>query len=242
MNTPNPESSGVPSESLEKLEARLASRGEALSSRNMPADWEVVPVRIPRARWHRLLIFKVLGRIRHWRLSRRFNGFGRGSSLARPFWLRGSPSIRIGERVTIWQGARMTAVNHSPDRTIISVGDGTSIHSNVHISAARQVTIGSGVLMAANCYITDHDHDWLDPEDPPRFNARLLVTPTSIGDHTWIGEKVAVLRGVTIGEGCVIGAHSVVTRDVPPYSVAVGSPARVVRRWDPNLKAWMKVD
>jgi acetyltransferase-like isoleucine patch superfamily enzyme len=47
---------------------------------------------------------------------------------------------------------------------------------------------------------------------------------------------------VTIGAGCVIGAHSVVTRDIPAYSVAVGSPARVVRRWDPEVKAWMKVD
>jgi acetyltransferase-like isoleucine patch superfamily enzyme len=215
---------------------------DALSSRNMPADWEVVPVRIPRARWHRLLLFKLIGRFRRWRLARRFQSLGRGSSLARPFWLRGSASMSIGDRVTIWQGARLTAVNYDPERTIISIGDGTSIHSNVHISAARRVDIGRGVLIAANCYITDHDHDWLDPEDPPRFNARLLVTPTTIGDHAWIGEKVTVLRGVNIGAGCVIGAHSVVTHDIPDRSVAVGSPARVVRRWDPELKAWMKVD
>jgi acetyltransferase-like isoleucine patch superfamily enzyme len=242
MNMPNPEHPHASHETLEKLGARLSSRVDALSSRNMPADWEVVAVRIPRARWHRLLLFKIFGRLRRWRLARRFQSLGRGSSLARPFWLRGSLSMNIGERVTIWQGARLTAVNYSPERTIISIGDGTSIHSNVHISAAKRVDVGRGVLIAANCYITDHDHDWLDPDDPPRFNARLLVTPTSIGDHAWIGEKVAVLRGVTIGAGCVIGAHSVVTRDIPAYSVAVGSPARVVRRWDPEVKAWMKVD
>ena len=215
---------------------------DPISAADLPPDWEVVPVVIPRLPWHRLLLHRLLGRVRRWRTARRFHAFGKGSTVHGPFWLRGGPSIKIGNRVTIWQGARLTAVNYHPDRVIIEIGDGTSIHSNVHISAARSVSIGSKVLMAANCYITDHDHDWLDPDDPPRTNSRLLVTPTSIGDDCWLGEKVAVLRGVTIGRGCVIGAHSVVTRDLPDHSVAVGSPARVIRRWDHGRKAWIRVD
>ena len=91
------------------------------------------------------------------------------------------------------------------------------------------------------CYLTDHDHDWLDPEDPIRFNSRLLATPTRIGDDCWLGEKVAVLRGVTIGRGCIIGAHSVVTRDLPERTVAVGAPARVIRRWDDKIGGWVAV-
>lgn len=206
-----------------------------------PPDWEVIDVRIARPSWPRLLFIRLLGRFRHLLLARRFRRFGAGSRLARPNWVRGAESIEIGERVTIWSGARMTAVNPDPSRTLITIGEGTSLHPNVHISGARQVSIGRRVLVAANCYITDHDHDWLDPEDPIRFNSRLLATPTRIGDDCWLGEKVAVLRGVTIGRGCIIGAHSVVTRDLPERTVAVGAPARVIRRWDDKIGGWVAV-
>ena len=97
------------------------------------------------------------------------------------------------------------------------------------------------MLIAPNCYITDHDHFWLDPNDPPRFSTRLLHAPTRIGDNVWLGEKVSVLKGVTIGRNCIIGSNSVVTRDIPPYSVAIGSPARVVRSWNDELQAWVRV-
>ena len=82
-------------------------------------------------------------------------------------------------------------------------------------------------------YISDHDHDFSDPDSPPISNGRLVIHPVKIGDFSWVGQGVSVLKGVTIGDHSVIGAGSVVTHSIPPYSVAAGIlPARVIRRFD----------
>ena len=240
MNSSEHDQERHEAEEIRKLEARIAGRSELLSARTMPVDWEVIHVVHPRPPLLVRVLIKLHQRLRNRRLARSFRTFGRGSTLARPCWVHGRQSISIGERVTIWTGARLTAVNASSDRSLLEIGDGTAIHPNAHVSAARSVRIGKGVLMAPNCYVTDHDHDWLNPADPPRTNARLLAAPTTIGDHVWLGEKVSVLKGVTIGESCVIGAGSVVSGDIPPFSMAVGSPARVVRTWDHELGAWAR--
>jgi acetyltransferase-like isoleucine patch superfamily enzyme len=89
------------------------------------------------------------------------------------------------------------------------------------------VTIGEGVLMAANVTIIDCDHTM----DGPHLNAAynpLVTSPIRIGRGTWIGQGAVILRGANIGERCVIGANSVVRGEIPPYSVVVGAPARVV--------------
>ena len=71
---------------------------------------------------------------------------------------------------------------------------------------------------------------------------RVLASPVEIGANVWLGERVCVLRGVTIGEGSIVGAGSVVTKDIPPRSIAVGAPARVIRRWDEAAHRWVPVD
>jgi lipopolysaccharide O-acetyltransferase len=71
---------------------------------------------------------------------------------------------------------------------------------------------------------------------------RVVISPTVIEDGVYIGERVAVLRGVRIGRGSVIGTNSVVTRDIPPYSIAVGAPARVIRSFDVETGVWKSVD
>lgn len=121
----------------------------------------------------------------------------------------------------------------------VSIGDGTSIHPGVHIGAAQSVHIGAGVLIAAGVYITDHDHDFSDPTEPVSTHHRLVVSAVVIGDYSWLGERVMVLKGVSIGAHSVIGAGSIVTRDVPSYSLAVGSPARVVKHYDTRCKTWV---
>ncbi|HSV14851.1 MAG TPA: acyltransferase, partial [Tepidisphaeraceae bacterium] len=86
----------------------------------------------------------------------------------------------------------------------------------------RHVAIGPG------CYITDHDHG-LDPSRPP-LAQQMIAAPTRIEDWVWIGANAVILKGVTIGQRTIIGAGSVVTRDLPPNVIAVGVPARVVRQ------------
>lgn len=171
-----------------------------------------------------------------WR--RRLQSFGRGSVIARPAWVVGGEAIRIGDEVTIWRHARLEALNTARNVTRIDIGDGTVIQPYVHIGAIESVHIGRGVLMASQVYVTDHDHDFRNLQEPVIENSRVLAAPVSIGDYVWLGERVMVLKGVTIGAHAVIGAGSIVTRDIPVGTIAVGTPARVIRRYDERACEW----
>lgn len=166
--------------------------------------------------------------------------FGKGSYIDGPRWLLNPAAMSIGEHVRIWHHARLEAICSTPGVTRLHIGDRTVIQPYVHIGAAHRVTLGKHVLIASNVFITDHDHDLSDPMNPPSVNSKLDTAPVHIGDYTWLGEKVMVLKGVTIGQRCVIGAGALVTRDIPPMSIAVGSPARVIRTFDPDRNEWIK--
>lgn len=109
----------------------------------------------------------------------------------------------------------------------LSVGDNSGIGIRACINGP--VSIGSDVMMGQDViiYTTRHNDDRIDI--PMREQGMADVMPVSIGNDVWIGGRVIILPGVTIGDGCIIGAGAVVTKDIPPYSVAVGVPAKVVR-------------
>ncbi|MCA8962851.1 MAG: hypothetical protein KDC38_20145, partial [Planctomycetes bacterium] len=177
--------------------------------------------------------------VRGWKWRRRFARFGEGSDVGAGASIGGARFIEIGRSVWIWPGARLEAMGPDEGKPKIRIGDGCKIHPGIHIGAVERVTIGDGVLIAANVYISDHDHDFSDPFDPVVSNARVRTAPVDIGDYVWLGEQVMVLKGVTIGERSIVGAGSIVTRDVPPLSIVVGTPARVVRRYDTDLGEWV---
>jgi acetyltransferase-like isoleucine patch superfamily enzyme len=99
--------------------------------------------------------------------------------------------------------------------------------------------IGDDVWTGHHVYITDQNHGYTDVSMPISKQSQP-ERPVSIGNGSWLGHGSIVLPGVTIGEHVVIGANSVVTRDIPSYSVAVGSPAKVIRRFDEE-KGWIDV-
>ena len=193
----------------------------------------------------RSLAHRIAGRVRRefrasrWR--RRLGKFGARSSIDGPAWCTGECSILIDDNVRIWRSARLDALNAALGVERINIGEGTVIHPYSHIGAIESVRIGCGVLIASHVFITDHDHDWSCPAEPVIRNRRAIASAVKIGDYAWLGERVMVLKGVHIGEHSIIGAGSIVTNDVPPYSMAVGSPARVVKRYDHNLQCWKGV-
>lgn len=146
--------------------------------------------------------------------------------------------IGIGSRVMLFPGARIEAVGagESPQ---ITLGDHVSIQRDVHIGACLSVEILEGTVFGSGVYVTDHDHDYRDPNRGYFGTGELLAAPVRIGPRAWIGERAIVLKGVTIGEGAIVGAGALVNRDVPAYSIAVGVPARVVRRFDFDLGEWV---
>jgi len=130
---------------------------------------------------------------------------------------------------------------------LIRIGADVAMNDYVHIGAVESVIIGDRVLIASKVFISDHDHGGYgkggihsDPRVAPR-ERKLTASPVVIEDDVWLGEFVSVLAGVRIGKGSVIGTMSTVTRDIPPYSVAVGSPARVIKQFNFATGMWEQV-
>lgn len=109
----------------------------------------------------------------------------------------------------------------------IHIGANTYINRNTFLDATLSLTIGKDCAIGPGCYITDHDHGH-DPALPP-LQQPMISKPTCIGDRVWLGANVTVLKGVTVGDRTIVGAGSVVTRDLPADAIAVGVPARVIK-------------
>jgi len=114
------------------------------------------------------------------------------------------------------------------DRGRIVLGDGVLLNVGVLVAALELVEIGSYSMVANGCVIPDANHRFDDTVLPVPSQGFTTKGPTRIGANCWIGANVTVTSGVTIGERCVIGAGSVVTTDLPPFTIAAGAPARAI--------------
>ncbi|MEE2895068.1 MAG: acyltransferase [Planctomycetota bacterium] len=166
---------------------------------------------------------------------------GRRARIEKPMMVHGGRYIRLGEMTLIMRDARIEAFGLGENRVSLDIGARCIFNPGVHLAAADSVSIGDRVLFASGVYVTDHDHDVSDPSDPPIANRRLVQAPVRIDNFVWLGERVMVLKGVTIGERSIVGAGSIVTTDIPPYSMAVGAPARVVKTWNFSAGCWDSV-
>jgi acetyltransferase-like isoleucine patch superfamily enzyme len=120
-----------------------------------------------------------------------------------------------------------------PGEARIKIGAGSFLNMGVMVAAHELVEIGDHCMFANGCFVTDADHRYDDLEKPVPWQGFTSKGPTRVGDNVWCGAHVVITSGVTIGERCVIGANSVVTRDIPPFSVAAGAPAKVLREIAP---------
>lgn len=160
-----------------------------------------------------------------------FAGFGSKSLIQLPLRLSGESHVHVGRDVFIGAGSWIQALLDSPAprEPMIVIGDGTSVAGLCVLSAKRSIRIGRRVLMARNVYIADHGHCFADPALAVLEQGLADGRPVEIEDGAWLGQNVFVGPGVHIGRGAVVGANSVVLDNVPPHSVAVGAPARIVR-------------
>jgi acetyltransferase-like isoleucine patch superfamily enzyme len=133
--------------------------------------------------------------------------------------------LQIGPQVLFEPGVWLTM----PAPARIRIGGGSFFNLGVMVAALELVEIGEHCMFANGCMITDSNHRYDDLQRPVPWQGFDSKGPTRIGDNVWCGAHVVVTSGVTIGERCVIGANSVVTSDIPPFSVAAGAPARVLR-------------
>jgi acetyltransferase-like isoleucine patch superfamily enzyme len=160
-----------------------------------------------------------------------FGAFGARSVLQPPVRLQGERHIAVGDGVFVGGGSWLQVLGSPASEMAIIIGDGVSIAGGCVLSAAESIRIGSRVLIARNVYVADHMHAFNDPSRPVLDQCITRIRPVEIADGSWLGENVVVGPGVRIGRGAVVGANAVVLDDIPDFSVAVGAPARVVRRF-----------
>lgn len=162
-----------------------------------------------------------------------FLRIGYGTHFYKPAWIVGKKHIDIGIGTAFGKDLYLTAWgNSSSYKCIIQIGDYCSFGAWNHITAINKIKIGNNVLTGKWVTITDNSHgdtDKLSLTSPPRLRNVISKGSVIIKDNVWIGDKVTILPNVTIGEGAVIAANSVVTKNVPSYSVAAGNPAIIIK-------------
>ncbi|RZI81226.1 MAG: acyltransferase [Rubrivivax sp.] len=175
-------------------------------------------------RWTRDLLYRPAG----------LGTLGRDACIRLPRRVRGAGCIHIGERVVIDSHAWLEAFEQWHGQRFsprIEIGDDVTIGRHVTITATTRVVIGAGSLFSEGVYVSDAGHDVFGTGSLPLVERPLLeLGPVHIGPRCFIGFRACVLPGVTLGEGCVVGAQSVVTRSFPAGSVIAGAPARLLRR------------
>lgn len=180
----------------------------------------------------------LLRKVYTFRMSFLFKGFGNSLILGKFSLLKGARHIIIGNNVSIGKHVTLTAFDSRSisDQTFspeIKIGDGTVIGDFSHITCINNITIGNNVLMGKNILITDNSHGIFNLYNLQISPMKRVVNskgPIIISDNVWIGEKSSILPGVTIGKGSIVGANSVVTKNVPEYCIVAGIPAVIKNR------------
>lgn len=168
-------------------------------------------------------------------LRRRFKSFGKSVIVWKAYHLKGLENITIGDNCILESDLQLTAwVNISPTAQIF-IGDGCMIRRGAHISATNRITIGNNLLTGTNVFITDNSHGntslnciQLPPDERPIVSKGAV----NIGNNVWLGNNVCILSGVKIGDNAVVGANSVVTHDVPSFTVVGGAPAHIIKTYN----------
>lgn len=173
---------------------------------------------------------------------RGFRSFGQGVYIFPGADVSGMRSIEIGDGVIVLDNTILQVHQGHGDHNnqTLRIGSGSSIGRRNHIFALNRIEIGANVITASNVYISDCTHGFSDPATPIMHQPVLPLRPVVIGEGTWIGQNACIV-GCSVGRNCVIGAGAVVLDDVPDFSVAVGSPARVVKRFNSTTGDWERV-
>lgn len=165
-----------------------------------------------------------------------FAEFGSNTVIDLPVRLVGEQRIALGSRVFIGGGAWLQVLEHPEGSkgVAIRVGDNCGFAGGTVLSAVSSISIGDHVYFARGCYVADHSHAYSDVTRDVASQGLTDIRPVTIEDGVWLGENVVVLPGVHIGKGAVVGSNSVVNSNLPSYCVALGVPARIVRRFGPE--------
>lgn len=174
--------------------------------------------------------------------------------IERPHRIINGSHITVGDDVSLGPGCMLNAIRRYPGRFLSGVPEGTEIRTfdpkitignrvsatgYLTVSAVQSVDIDDDVIIASSVFIGDHSHGRGRTDIAYKYQPLENISPVRIGRGCWIGEHVVVLPGVTIGEFSIIGANSIVSKDIPARCIAVGAPIDVVKVWSDPDQSWI---
>lgn len=170
-----------------------------------------------------------------------FAAIGSKTRLIRPS-ISGYKRIFIGDNVYVKEGAWLAADPITDaNKCALKIGSGTYIGRYSHIYATGIIEIGKKVLIADKVYISDNLHGYHNVNLPIIDQPVKQLSAVLIGDGAWLGENVCIV-GASVGKNSVIGANAVVTKDIPDYCIAIGAPAKIIKRFDFTQQQWRKTN
>lgn len=168
----------------------------------------------------------------------RFASIGKRTLIIQPLKIEFPKSIAIGSGTYI--GNYGWLMGNNSYNVSLKIGDDVQIGHFVHLIATNNLKIENEVLIADKVFISDCTHNYKNPYISIQKQEVTFLRPVCIGQGSWVGENVCIF-GASIGKHCVIGANSVVTKDIPDYCVAVGAPAKVIKKYNLIKKRWEKI-
>lgn len=184
------------------------------------------------------MIFKIFWILRGLIYKPFLGKFDLPSYIGKPIFIKNLRRIFIGKRVRIFPGSRIEVVDKNAS---IVFKENISIGQNFHITSASTLEIGKNTLILENVMITNIDHEYQEI-DKHILEQPLIVQETQIGENCFIGYGAVIQAGTILGKQCIVGANAVVRGHFKDYSVIVGVPAKVVKRYDIKKRIWRKTN
>lgn len=188
-----------------------------------------------------LLPIRVQTQIR-WLIGRKPISVGTGTYIHRSVQILGREHVHLGDNTVLSQDCWLNVNHRNKGEIAIEMGSNNFIGRRNFFSSGKKIQLGSFILTANDCHFLGSSHITADPTKPVISTGTTSSDVIRVGHNTFIGAGARLLGNVSVGHGCVIGAASLVTHHVPPFSMAAGSPARILKRYSFLSKGWVPVE
>lgn len=168
----------------------------------------------------------------------KFKSFGYMSYISKPMIIDvNHGQVEINNKFRVQPGMRMELLDKKSE---IIIGQNVSIGQNFHITSGGKLQIGNDVTISGNVFVTNIDHDYKEI-GKPILKQENIVKETIIGDNCFIGYGASIQAGTKLGKQCIVGTNAVVRGEYPDYSVIVGVPGRIVKKYDFSTRKWVSI-
>ncbi len=192
----------------------------------------------------RHLLSRIKYRIERNLIKKRKIQIGNESLIKSPYEIHGGKYIIVGDNVSIQRYSKLCCFDKYAGKDYkpeVLIGNNVFSNRFLTILSAGKMSIGDNTFFGSHVLISNENHG-MNPECGCYGLQELTVSDVNIGRNCWIGDHCVILPGVTIGDYSIIGAGSIVTKSIPPYTIAVGNPARIIKQWDEATKTWKGVE